>query len=64
MIVATIAFVPFAIWTYLVFGRGWFWRCRERDDAVCAYVVEPQRWPSIAAVIPARDEAETIAAPL
>ncbi len=59
MIAATIAFVPVAIWTLLVFGRGGFWRGRERDDAVA--VGELQRWPSVVAVIPARDEKETIA---
>jgi len=32
MIVEAISFVPLAIWLYLLLGRGWFWRCRERDD--------------------------------
>lgn len=46
------------IWLTLLFGRGWFWLCRERDDDV---LPEPRRWPSVTAVIPARNEAEGIA---
>jgi hopene-associated glycosyltransferase HpnB len=50
-----------AIWLYLIAARGGFWRAAERDDAVL-----PEggpavgHWPAVAAVIPARDEAETI----
>jgi hopene-associated glycosyltransferase HpnB len=50
-----------AIWLYLLFGRGAFWRARERDDGG----VGPDgaaSWPPIAAVIPARDEAESVGA--
>lgn len=67
MIVTAIAFVPVVIWAYLIFGRGWFWLCRERDDALGAETAErcprdaPAAPPSVAAVIPARDEAEVIA---
>jgi hopene-associated glycosyltransferase HpnB len=32
MIVA-VSLAPLAIWVYLLFGRGWFWLCRERDDS-------------------------------
>ena len=32
MIVA-VALVPVLIWACLLFGRGWFWLCRERDDS-------------------------------
>ena len=35
MIVA-VALLPLAVWAYLLFGRGWFWLCRERDDSVAA----------------------------
>jgi hopene-associated glycosyltransferase HpnB len=48
-----------AIWLYLLFGRGMFWRGAERDDPL-PVVAGP--CPTVAAVIPARDEAETIAA--
>jgi hopene-associated glycosyltransferase HpnB len=63
MIVAA-SLIPAAIWAYLLFGRGRFWLCRERDDsAVAASGVQlgPDAWPSVVAVIPARDEADMIA---
>src|SRR5262249_9914765 len=52
-----LAFLPLAVWLYLVFGRGFFWLTRERDadDAP-----EPETWPSVVAVVPARDEADVI----
>ena len=50
-------FVPLAIWLYLaLFHRG-FWRLRERDTIP---VTEPATWPSVVAVVPARDEADVI----
>ncbi len=60
MIVTAAAFAPVVIWAYLLLGRGWFWLCLERDDADAA---EPDTddAASVAAVIPARDEAELIA---
>ncbi|HZZ25843.1 MAG TPA: glycosyltransferase [Roseiarcus sp.] len=64
MILAAVSVVPLAIWGYLLFGRGWFWLCRERDDfAAAANKVrnEADVWPSVVAIIPARDEADMIA---
>jgi hopene-associated glycosyltransferase HpnB len=64
MILVAISLVPLAIWAYLLFGRGWFWLCGERDDSAAAAVRranEPDAWPSVVAIIPARDEAEMIA---
>jgi hopene-associated glycosyltransferase HpnB len=46
-----------AIWLYLLAGRGAFWLAGERDDEVAA---GEGVWPSITAVIPARDEAECV----
>jgi glycosyltransferase involved in cell wall biosynthesis len=46
-----------AIWVYLLIGRGGFWLGRERDDATGT---GEGPWPAIAAVIPARDEAESV----
>jgi hopene-associated glycosyltransferase HpnB len=60
MIAAAVSLLPVAIWAYLLFGRGWFWLCRERDDSAVA-AKPPAAWPSVVAIIPARDEADTIA---
>jgi hopene-associated glycosyltransferase HpnB len=46
-----------AIWLYLLAGRGRFWLGRERDEAVATG--EGAR-PAVVAIIPARDEAESI----
>jgi hopene-associated glycosyltransferase HpnB len=90
-----VSLLPLAIWAYLLFGRGWFWLCRERDDSAAATndvrtvaalaergdavndrVYNDDRassqiqstasnqsgsWPSVVAIIPARDEADVIA---
>jgi len=50
--------LPLAIWLHMVFGRGMFWRARERDDR--DEPAAPARWPSVTAVVPARDEADVI----
>ena len=50
-----IAAASFGIWLYLLFGRGGFWR-----EGVLPPAPVPSRWPSVVAVVPARNEAETI----
>ena len=45
-----------AIWLYLLIGRGGFWLARERDGDSPA----PARWPSVTAVVPARNEADVV----
>jgi len=51
-----IAFLSLAAWGWLTFLHGRFWRASDRlKDAP-----PPERWPDIVAVIPARDEAETV----
>jgi len=50
-------FVPLAVWIYLLLFRGGFWLLRERDTAT---VQEPAVWPSVVAVVPARNEADVI----
>lgn len=47
-----------AAWAFLTFGRGGFWRASERLEPA----PEPHEWPGIIALIPARNERETIAA--
>jgi hopene-associated glycosyltransferase HpnB len=54
-IVATIAL---GVWVYLLVGRGGFWLAGERDTR--DEPGPPPTWPRVVAVIPARDEAETI----
>ena len=49
-----------AIWIYLIVGRGAFWRSHIRDTANPARGQD--RWPSVAVVIPARNESEFIGA--
>jgi hopene-associated glycosyltransferase HpnB len=58
MIALVAAALSLAIWLYLLLGRGFFWRTQIRDDDRA--FPEPAHWPSIAAVIPARDEADVI----
>jgi hopene-associated glycosyltransferase HpnB len=50
-----LAALSLAIWLYLLFARGGFWRERPRRATE-----QSSRWPAVVAVIPARDEAETI----
>ncbi len=48
-----------ATWVYLLLGRGGFWLARERDDR--DQPGSPAMWPSVIAVVPARDEADVVA---
>jgi hopene-associated glycosyltransferase HpnB len=50
-----------AVWIYLICARGQFWRALDRDTAE---PVRPSYWPSVVVVIPARNEADLIAASL
>jgi hopene-associated glycosyltransferase HpnB len=54
-----IAVICTAIWVYLIAARGAYWRAGVRDDGPVGAI--PDRWPSVAAVIPARNESECIA---
>ncbi len=60
---AVIGALSLAIWIYLLLGRGGFWLCRERDDLgePPDPGSDPALWPSVVAVVPARDEADVIA---
>lgn len=57
MIATGLAAISLAIWLYLVLGHGQFWRTDIRESG---QTPAPARWPSVTAVIPARDEAEVI----
>jgi hopene-associated glycosyltransferase HpnB len=49
------------VWLVLLFGRGRFWLADQRLPAVFE---PPASWPEVIAIIPARDEAQTIEAVL
>ena len=48
--------VTLASWLYLALGRGRFWRTSIRLPAG----TDPDGWPSVVAVVPARDEASVL----
>jgi hopene-associated glycosyltransferase HpnB len=50
-----VAGAAFAIWLYLLFGRGFFWLPRGLAPAPA-----PRRWPSVVALVPARNEAGVV----
>ncbi len=56
-----LASLSILVWLVLIFGRGWFWLADQRLPATSE---PPADWPEVAAIIPARDEAETIGAVL
>jgi hopene-associated glycosyltransferase HpnB len=49
--------ISLAAWIYLLVFHGSFWRARERLPETPPV---PSQWPHVVAVLPARDEAETI----
>jgi hopene-associated glycosyltransferase HpnB len=55
-----IAIIAAGAWAYILFLRGGFWRTRERDDLDAP--PDPETWPSVVAVVPARNEADVIGA--
>jgi hopene-associated glycosyltransferase HpnB len=59
MLIAAVAGISALVWIYLLWGRGRFWLGPVRDDGA---LVPPKKWPSVAVVIPARDEADVIGA--
>jgi hopene-associated glycosyltransferase HpnB len=54
-----IASMALAVWLYLLAGRGAFWLAGERDHQQS---LGQGPWPAITAIIPARDEAESVGA--
>jgi hopene-associated glycosyltransferase HpnB len=48
------------IWIVLTFFRGAFWQLRAFDDDIAPHQI-PSVWPRVVCVMPARNEAETIA---
>jgi hopene-associated glycosyltransferase HpnB len=54
-----IAVIGAGAWIVLLAFRGGFWRAAERDDRDLP--AEPAAWPSVVAVVPARNEADVVA---
>ncbi|MCT4353876.1 glycosyltransferase [Streptomyces sp. Je 1-79] len=57
--IAWIAMGSLAAWGWLLLGQGFFWRTDQRLPSGHARV-EPDTWPRVAVVVPARDEAEVL----
>jgi hopene-associated glycosyltransferase HpnB len=55
-VMIAIAGVSLAAWVWLVAGQGMFWRTDVRLPPGSV----PERWPEVAVVVPARDEAEVL----
>jgi len=54
-----ISLISLAAWIYLLIFHGGFWRCDQVFDP--ARIAPPPRWPAVAAIVPARNEEETVA---
>ncbi|MFG3396078.1 glycosyltransferase [Streptomyces parvus] len=52
-VVAWIAVGSLIVWVWLLLGQGFYWRTDQRLPRG----TDPARWPSVAVVVPARDEA-------
>lgn len=61
MILTAVGALTLVIWLYLLLARGFFWIARPRDEGFRLDPAEKGDWPSVVAVVPARDEAETVA---
>ena len=55
-VLAGVALLAAIAWVYLLAGHGGFWRTDQRLPPVDPRW-QPERWPSVVAVVPARDEA-------
>ena len=60
LIFLAVGSLSLTIWLYLALARGMFWCFREFDDDAARHEALSV-WPSVVAVIPARNEAATIA---
>lgn len=55
-----LAALSLLIWVVLTFARGAFWRLRAFDDDL-SELQSPTSWSRVTAIVPARNEAQTIA---
>jgi len=56
VVMEIVAGMSLFVWLYLAFGHGGFWRTSQRLPAG----VDLDRWPTLAVIVPARDEAEVL----
>ena len=59
-VLTAVAAISLAIWLYLALARGAFWRLSPFDDDLATHPAPPV-WPRVVAIVPARNEAATIA---
>ena len=57
-----VSVLSLVIWGALLFARGGFWRTRCAPPIASQTVKSMQAWPAVAAVVPARNEADVIGA--
>jgi hopene-associated glycosyltransferase HpnB len=57
MLTSAVAGIFAIVWAYMLCARGRFWMCGVRDAGSS---LPPAEWPSVAVVVPARNEAEVI----
>ncbi len=56
-VLSILAVSSVAIWIYLILARGFFWAADQELEGDAA---DPAAWPSVVAIVPARNEAEVI----
>lgn len=56
-VMTVIAGLSLLVWVWLLLGQGFFWRT---DVRLPRADTEPEQWPAVAVVVPARDEAEVL----
>jgi hopene-associated glycosyltransferase HpnB len=59
-VLAIVTVVSAAAWVYLVAAHGGFWRTGQRLPRVRAGRPGPPTWPAVVAVVPARNEADSL----
>ena len=52
-----LAFLPTAVWGYLVLARGRYWSVKTGLPPAMSV---PETWPAVTVIVPARNEAELI----
>jgi hopene-associated glycosyltransferase HpnB len=58
--IGILAALSLLAWLYLVFLHGGFWLTREREEDYRSPIDHQANWPSVVAVVPARNEADVL----